>query len=178
MNESYVYIKALHIAAVVCWFAGLFYMVRLFIYHVEADSRPEHERKLLQEQFQLMQKRLWLGITVPSMWAALSLGGHLIAVTKWWNMPWFHVKATLVVLLVLYHLQCGRLRKQLSEGVCKWSSGQLRLFNEGATVLLFAIVFAVVTKDPLMTLKAMLGFMLFAFVLVWLFREKLQGQKK
>lgn len=173
---SFVYIKSLHIIGVVCWFAGLFYIVRLFIYHVEANEKPEAERRVLQDQFAIMQRRLWLGITVPAMWVTLLMGGHLVAVLKAWMMPWFHIKAFCVVLLVLYHLQCGRIRKQLMAGTCQWSSKKLRAFNELATVLLFAIVFAVVTKTPVLVGYGMLGFVVFAIVLMLFFRKRLQGK--
>lgn len=178
MNESFFYIKAMHIAGVVCWFAGLFYIVRLFIYHVEAEEKPEQEKQILQEQFKIMERRLWLGITVPAMWVTLLMGGHLIAVLRQYTMPWFHLKATFVIFLVIYHFVCGKIRKQLLAGTCKWSSKKLRILNEIATVLLFAITFTVVTKSPTMTLKGMVGFAVVALILVLVFRKRLAGQKK
>lgn len=173
---SFYYIKSMHIAGVVCWFAGLFYIVRLFIYHVEANEKPETEKLVLQKQFEVMQRRLWLGITVPAMWVTLLMGGHLVAVLEAWSMPWFHIKALCVVLLVAYHVQCGRIRKQLLLGSCTWSSKKLRVFNEVATVLLFAIVFAVVTKSPMMVGYGMLGFLVFAILLMVFLRKRLQGK--
>lgn len=176
MGESYFYIKALHIASVVCWFAGLFYIVRLFIYHVEANEKEEAEKKVLQDQFNIMMRRLWLGITVPAMVASTLLGAHLVVAMKSYTMPWFHIKATSLVMLLIYHFQCGKIRKQLVAGVCRWTSKQLRIFNEVATVLLFAIIFPAVTKSPTMTLKGMVGFFVVAFVLVLVFRKRLAGK--
>jgi putative membrane protein len=163
---AYLYIKALHLVAVVSWFAGLLYIVRLFIYHAEAASRPEAERKVLEPQFALMERRLWYGITWPAMIAAAGFGLWMMVQIRAWEQPWFQLKAAFLVLLIGYHLYCGKIRKDLSLGRCRLSSGQLRVWNEVATLLLFAIVFTAVLKSPWAAGKGMLGVAAFAAVLV------------
>lgn len=164
--DAYLYIKALHLVAVVSWFAGLLYIVRLFIYHAEAASRPEAERKVLEPQFTLMERRLWYGITWPAMVATAGFGLWMMFRIHAWEQPWFQLKAVLLALLIGYHLYCGKIRKDLAQGRCRLTSGRLRLWNEVATLLLFAIVFTAVLKSPWAAGKGMLGVSAFAAVLV------------
>ncbi len=84
MENFYQYIKPLHVIFIVTWFAGLFYIVRLFIYHTEAETKPEPEKSILQTQYKLMEKRLWYGITWPSMILTLVFGSWLL-----WLNPYF-----------------------------------------------------------------------------------------
>ena len=99
---SLLYLKALHLIGVIVWFAGLFYLGRLFVYHCEADERPEPESRILKAQFELMEKRLYYGITWPGMCITILFG---TAMLMEWGLPiWIHTKIVLVVLLVLYHL--------------------------------------------------------------------------
>ena len=142
---SFLYFKALHIIGVIIWFAGLFYLGRLFVYHREADERPEPERETLKAQFILMEKRLYYGITWPGLCISIFFG--IAMLMEWGLPPWILTKIGLVVLLVLYHLWCGHLRKKLLQGMCCWSGIQFRLFNEIPTLLLVSIVFLVVFKD-------------------------------
>ncbi len=153
--DAYLYIKALHLVAVVSWFAGLLYIVRLFIYHVEAASRPEAERKVLEAQFALMERRLWYGITWPAFIATAACGLWMMIQIRAWEQPWFQVKAVLLVGLIGYHLYCGKIRKDLARGLKPLTSAQLRIWNEVATLLLFAIVFTAVLKNPLAAGKGM-----------------------
>jgi protoporphyrinogen IX oxidase len=159
-KNSMLYWKALHIIFVVTWFAGLFYIVRLFIYHTEAQEKPEVEKSLLSNQFKIMQKRLWYGITYPSFLLTLFLGGRLLY--KGWKVEiaqgiyigyhkesWIHWKLLFVLGLVVYHLLCGKIYKNLQNDKFTLSPMQLRFWNEGATLFLFAIVFLVVLKDAL-----------------------------
>jgi protoporphyrinogen IX oxidase len=147
---AYLFCKALHVVGFVSWFAGLFYIVRLFIYHVEAGARPEPERRVLHEQFTIMERRLWLAITVPAMVLTLGFGGGLawyyLSAVSLRAAPWLAVKLLLVAVLLVYHHVCGRIRKQLAEGRCRWTSPRLRLWNELATLLLVAIVMLAVFK--------------------------------
>ena len=175
--STYLIVKALHIIGVVCWFAGLFYIVRLFIYHVEANDRPPVEAKILTDQFKIMERRLWYGITVPSMWVTTLMGGYLVGVSISWTMPWFHIKALGLFGLFWYHHRCGQLRKELEMNIFSKTSPQLRAFNEIPTVLLFLIVFAVVIKSPIHIAYSMLGFVVFAAILFLFFRKRLQGKK-
>lgn len=153
--SAYPYIKALHLVFVVSWFAGLLYIVRLYIYHVEAAARPEAERRVLESQFAIMERRLWYAITWPAMVLAAVFGTWLMILIRAYGQPWFHLKLGFLVLLIGYHLYCGKIRKDLAAGRCRLTSKQLRVWNEVATLLLFAIVFTAVTKSPAMAGKAM-----------------------
>ena len=146
-QSSYLYIQAIHIIGVVVWFAGLFYIGRLFVYHKEASRRPEPERKILEEQFTIMERRLWYAITWPGLCITMVFGTLMLLYIG--LPPWIHTKLALVALLIVYHLYCGRLQKQLEEGNCRWNARLLRLFNEVPALLLVAIVFNVVLKDLL-----------------------------
>ncbi|HET6991500.1 MAG TPA: CopD family protein, partial [Bacteroidia bacterium] len=154
--ESYVYIKALHIIFMVCWFAALFYMPRLLIYHVEADAKQEPERNILSEQLKIMQRRLWNAIAWPSMILTWVFGLWLIIdnqimfadhlVPNLLTQPWFILKLVFVFLLSLYHLQTHFIFKKQQKDEFKWNSFMLRMWNEVATVFLFAIIFLVIPK--------------------------------
>lgn len=149
---NYLYIKALHIIFVTTWFAGLFYIVRLFIYHIEAMEKPELERDILTRQYALMEGRLWKIITIPSMWLTVSSGLYLAYALNYFTAGWMHVKFTLVLGLIVYHVICGRIVRQLANGIVKYTSHQMRLWNEVATLFLFAIVLIVVLKSMMDTL--------------------------
>ncbi|MBC9811185.1 CopD family protein [Crocinitomicaceae bacterium CZZ-1] len=158
---SFETIKALHIIFMVSWFAGLFYIVRLFIYHTEAQTRPEVERDILSKQFVEMEKKLWWIITTPAMILTVVFGvtmfvypghGYLI------YQPWMHVKLTFVVLLLVYHFTCQKILFNLKNNRFKWTSGGLRIWNEVATLALVAIVFIVITKGAMNWWKGTIGF--------------------
>jgi putative membrane protein len=143
--DAYLWAKALHLVSIVTWFAGLFYLGRLFIYHAEALQKPEPDRSVLLPQFALMERRLWVAITNPAAIATLLTGAWLLYLTGAWKLPWFHAKLVFLILLYAYHGRSGRLRRDLLAGLAP-SVKSLRFWNEGATVLLFAIVFAAVSK--------------------------------
>lgn len=167
MEQYYLYILALHIIFVVCWMAGLFYIVRLFIYHTEANSRPDTERDILQKQFVIMERKLWYIITVPAMVLTVLAGLSMIATRPGLlYAPWLHVKLTFVVFLLVYHFICQRIMKRMEKGIFKLSSTQLRLWNELATILLVAIVFTVVLKSAIDWMYGMAGLVIFAVVLM------------
>ncbi len=147
--EAYIWAKALHLVSVVSLFAGLFYLVRLFVYHVEALEKTEAQRAVLIPQYILMEKRLMSAIVNPALIATTAFGLWLMVLIHAWNQPWFRVKFCLLFLLFFYHGLCSRIRRQLEAGTCKWSSRSLRLWNEAATVLLFTLVFTAVFKRPL-----------------------------
>ena len=128
----YLYIKALHIIFIVTWFAGLFYIVRLFIYNTEAAEKSEPEKSILQQQFGIMIKRLWLGITWPSAVLTLIFGPWMWYI--YGSLPkWLMIKLFFVVLLYAYHFSLHAIYKQQQHGVFKFSSQQLRIWNEVAT---------------------------------------------
>lgn len=161
------YWKALHIIFVVTWFAGLFYIVRLFIYDVEANTKEPQERDILQKQFRLMESRLWYGITWPSAVLAIITGSYLVYITGYYASFWMYLKFGFVILLFLYHLLCHKIYKQLQNSVVKWTSMKLRLWNELATLFLVSIVFIVVLKDALGLLYGMIGLIVVTLVLLF-----------
>ena len=146
----YYWFKAFHIIGVVVWFAGLFYLVRLFIYHVEAEAEPEPASSILKSQYEIMEKRLYRIITTPGMLVTVAMAiGLLVINPDWLKQGWMHAKLGFVVVLLGYHHYCGRLMKQLWRGECKWSSKQLRALNEAPTLLLVVIVMLVIFKKQL-----------------------------
>ena len=161
----YLYIKALHIIFIVTWFAGLFYMPRLFIYNTEAGAKPGTEQKILREQFGVMMKRLWYGITWPSAVLTLVLGltmWSLYAATP----GWLQIKLVFVFFLYLYHISLHIIFRQQAKGIFKYSSQQLRIWNEVATIFLVAIVIIVVVKQNISVVWGIVGLILFAFILM------------
>ena len=158
--------------------AGLFYMVRLFIYHTEAQAKPEPDRTILSKQFEIMESKLWWIIATPSMYLVIAAGISMLCMANWLTQPWMHVKLTFVLGLVIYHFICQHKMKQMRNGVFKWTSTQLRLWNELATILLFAIVFLVVLKSALNWIFGVIGIIAFSVILMMAvkiykrFREK------
>jgi putative membrane protein len=142
------YIKALHIVFVVTWFSGLFYIVRLFVYSAEANKKQEPERSILLKQFGIMQKRLWYGITWPSAILTLILGVWIGILYR--SLPvWLLVKLFFVLGLFIYHVSLHSIFKQQQKEIFRWSSYQLRIWNEVATLFLIAIVMLAVVKQLL-----------------------------
>jgi putative membrane protein len=164
---DYKYILSLHLIFVVCWFAGLFYIVRLFIYTKEAFEKQEPEKSILTKQLLLMQRKLWYIITWPAGILAIIFGSWMLIENPVLLMqPWMWLKLIFVGILLLYHLQCHVIFKQQSADVYKLSSFKLRLFNELATVLLVAIIFLVVVKSSTGLVWGMLGLFMFASLLM------------
>jgi len=163
----YLYAKAIHIIFVVCWMAGLFYMVRLFIYHTEAKSRPSNEYEILHKQFVLMERKLWWVITTPAMYLTILAAAVMMHLNPaWWLQPWLHVKLVFVLGLLVYHFICQRMMFNLAAEKSRWTSTKLRLWNELATLLLFAIVFTVVLKSAINWIYGVVGLVVFAIMLM------------
>lgn len=165
-------LKALHIIFVVSWFAGLFYIVRLFIYHTEAQEKSEIEKEILSKQFVIMEKKLWWIITTPAMFLAVLFGTWMIALNHeyYLSAPWMHVKLGFVGILLIYQFVCQRIMKQLEQGVYNWTSNGLRLWNELATLVLVSVVFIVVLKNELSWWKGTVGFFAVAIGLMILIK--------
>jgi putative membrane protein len=150
--QAYLWFKALHIVGVVVWFAGLFYLVRLFIYHREAEELEEPLKQAFQMQYALMERRLANIITTPGMAVAVAMAIGLLSVQPGWlKEGWMHSKLAIVAVLLAYHAFCYRLMGQLQQGSCRWSAKQLRALNELPTLLLVAAVMLVVFKNQLPT---------------------------
>ena len=179
MENLYRYILSLHIIFIVTWFAGLFYIVRLFIYHTEAELKPEPEKSILQKQYKLMEKRLWFGITWPSMILTVVFGGWMVYL----NMgilqnAYFILKLCFVGGLILYHIQCHVIWKQLKNDIIKYTSFKLRLWNEVATVFLVAIVFLIILKSNTGFIWGMLGLIIFSSTLILAIQIYKKSRKK
>ncbi len=163
----YLYAKAIHIIFVVCWMAGLFYMVRLFIYHTEAKRKSPQEYQVLHGQFMEMERRLWWIIATPSMYLTVLAGLVMLHVAPaLLKAGWMHVKLAFVLGLIAYHFVCQRIMFRLRDGRSRWTSTRLRLWNELATVLLFAIVFAVVLKSAIDWVYGVVGLSVLGIVLM------------
>src|SRR5690606_1871805 len=163
----YRYVLATHIVFVVSWMAGLFYIVRLFIYHTEANDRPVAEKDVLQSQFQLMESRLMNIITTPAMLLSTIAGVYMLYLNPGLlNTDWMWVKIVFVIGLVLYHLFCLRIIKQLKRNQFLMSGTQLRFLNELATIFLVAIVFTVILKSAIDWIYGLIGIVLFSVVIM------------
>lgn len=165
--EYYNYIKALHLIFVITWFAGLFYIPRLFVYQIESSQKPSPEKEILGKQLKLMAKRLWLIITWPSAILATLFATILLLLQPiWLQQPWMHLKLGFVALLFCYHFKCHQLFKQLQNDVVKWSSNRMRLFNEGSTLILFSVIFIVMLRNTLNWIFGVVGLILLMLVLM------------
>jgi len=154
----FLYLKAVHIIFIVTWFAGLFYIPRLFIYITEAHSKAEPEKSIVTKQLMLMTTRLWYGITWPSAIITLGMGTALIVDQPMWlEQGYMLLKLSLVVFLYGYHFSLQHVFALLKKGVAKYSSQQLRLWNEVATLFLISIVFLIVLKDSLSMVWGIVG---------------------
>ena len=155
---TFLYLKAVHIIFIVTWFAGLFYMPRIFVYIVEAHGKPEPEKSILLKQLKMMASRLWFAITWPSAIITFGIGTSLIiSQPEWLQHGFMHIKLTLVFLLYLYHFSIHVIFRQLNSDVVKYSSQRLRFWNEIATLFLISIVFIIVLKSALSMVWGLIG---------------------
>jgi len=163
----YYYLKAIHVIFVVSWMAGLFYAVRLFIYHTEAQEKPEPARNILTTEYERIERKLWNIIATPAMVLTLIAGIAMVFVAPaLLQQNWLMVKLGFVIGLVIYHFICQRIMQNMRRGRYKWSSFQLRLWNEVATILLFAIVFLAVLKNAVDWIYGLLGLVAFAIIIM------------
>ena len=140
------WIKAFHIISVVTWFAGLFYLPRLFVYHAMSGDAISNDK------FKVMERKLYYGITTPSAIVAVGLGIWLV-VGYWWaaflngtGMGWLHVKIVLVAILIAYHLLCGKFLKDFKQDRNRHSHKFYRWFNEFPVLILIAATILVEVK--------------------------------
>ncbi len=136
------YVKAFHIVAVVAWFAALFYLPRLFVYHAQTHDEISLER------FKIMERRLYYGIMWPAALVTTLLGIGLISydLSYYLKAGWMHAKLSLVFCVWIYHLFCGHYLKRFAANKSLKSSLFFRVFNEAPTLLLVGIVLLVVVK--------------------------------
>ncbi len=164
---EYLYIKSLHLIFVITWFAGLFYIPRLFIYHIEAQEKPQPDKDILSKQLKIMTRRLWYIITWPSAVLATIFAIWLLILNPaWLSQAWLHVKLVFVLLLFIYHGKTHQIFKQQQQGIFKWSSNQMRIFNEGATLILFSVVFLVILKNAFNWIFGVIGIFVLALLLM------------
>lgn len=160
-------IKALHVIFVITWFAGLFYIVRLFVYQAEAKEKPQNEREVLTPQFKIMAKRLWYGITWPSMILATTFGVWMLVDTPAMiYVDYMQIKFGFVGGLIIYHLMCHVYFKKLQDDTNTKTGNFYRIWNELATLFLVAIIFIIIMKSAMNWIYATLGFVLFAILLM------------
>jgi putative membrane protein len=168
--DYYNYLKSLHLIFVITWFAGLFYIVRLFVYQIEANDKPLPEKEILQKQYKIMTYRLWYIITWPSAVLASVFAFWMLFFTdlgkSWLLMPWMHVKLGFVFALYLYHYKCHSIFKELQNDEVKYTTTFMRLWNEGATIILFAVVFLVILKNAVNWIYGVLGIFLFSILIM------------
>lgn len=173
---AYLWFKAFHLIGVVVWFAGLFYLVRLFVYHAEASEKPEPAQSILKEQYEIMEKRLYHIITTPGMIVTVAMAIALISTEpEILKSGWLHIKLGFVVLLIGYHHYCKRLMKKLAAGECQWTGQQFRALNEAPTVLLVVIVLLAVFKGTLplnLTTFGILGMIVAMAAAIQLYAKK------
>lgn len=178
------YVKALHIIFIVTWFAGMFYIPRLFIYNREAQERPEAERRILTEQFGIMMRRLWYGITWPSAILTLIFGPWLLFGMGYASyllddsLRWLLIKLFFVTGLYGYHFSLHHIFKQQSAGIFRYTSQQLRIWNEVATIFLVAVVLLVVVKQGISLLWGLGALVAFIVLLMSAIRVYKQLRKK
>lgn len=147
---TYYWFKAFHLIGIVVWFAGLFYLVRLFVYHAEANLEPEPAQTILKNQYEIMEKRLYSIITTPGMIVTVVCAIGLISTEpEVLKQPWLHIKLAVVLLLIGYHHYCKRIMKKLASGECEWTGQQFRALNEVPTIMLVLIVLLAVFKNSL-----------------------------
>lgn len=179
---AYSWFKAFHIVGFVVWFAGLFYLVRLFIYHVEANQEPEPASSILKNQYQIMEKRLYNIITTPGMLLTVAMAIGLVSTEREvLKEGWLHIKLLFVAFLLAYHHYCGRLIKQLAADKCGWSGQQLRALNEAPTVVLVIIVLLAVFKNNLptdITAWGIFGLIIFMAATIQLYAKKRRLDKE
>jgi len=146
--EAYLWFKSLHIIGVIVWFSGLFYLVRLFIYHEESRSMEDKLKIAFNNQYTLMEKRLANIITTPGMILALSMAICMVIMQpSWLSEKWLQIKISFVLGLVIYHYYCYKIMNSLQNGTSNISAKNLRLLNELPTLLLFIIVLLVIFKN-------------------------------
>ena len=175
MDLYYNYFKALHIFFVVAWFAGLFYVPRLFIYHIEASKKASPEKEILTKQLKIMTRRLWYIISWPSAILTILFGVlMLIIIPSWVLQKWMIVKLSFVALLIIYHFKTHVFFKQLQRDQIKKTSFFMRIWNEAPTLLLFIIILLATFKEGMTLFSGVISFIsliIFLFIGIKLYQK-------
>jgi len=174
-SEAYLWFKSLHIIGVIVWFSGLFYLVRLFIYHEESKNMDNELKIAFNKQYTLMEKRLANIITTPGMILALSMAICMVIMQpSWLSEKWLQIKISFVLGLVIYHSYCYKIMYSLQNGTSTISAKNLRLLNELPTLLLFIIVLLVIFKNNFPTSVAtwsVVGLIIFMLASIQLYAK-------
>ncbi len=174
-------LKALHVIGFVAWFAGLFYLVRLFVYHAESLSRTSPEREILASQYGLMEQKLFNVITRPAMIITFLAGiGMLMINPDYMQETWLQIKLTLVIFLGAYTDWCKTVIKKLAKGTLPLSSSKFRLANEVPTIFLVTIVLLAVFRNRLSILALVgiiAGLILFLGLFFYLYNKARQKKE-
>ncbi len=164
---EYLHVKAIHIIFVTSWFAGLFYLPRLLVYHREAHDKPLPDSEILKKAMQQFEKLLYNAIMMPAMILALASGSYMVYLNDTLlSENWLLLKLLFVSFVIVYHFLCKKIMQEFKGNIFRFTSFQLRLWNEVATILLFAIVFIVVLKNTIDWLWGVLGLIIFAFTIM------------
>lgn len=179
---AYYWFKTFHLIGIVVWFAGLFYLVRLFVYHAEASQEPEPAQTILTKQYEIMEKRLYHIITMPGMVVTVAMAiGLLTTEPEVLREGWLHIKLAFVAALLIYHFYCGRIMRKLAAGECKWTGQQFRALNELPTIFLVLIVLLAVFKNNLptdITAWGILGLIVVMAATIQLYAKKRKRDKE
>ncbi len=174
---AYFWFKAFHLVGIVSWFAGMFYLPRLFVYHAEASEQPEPAQSILKGQYQIMEARLYRIIMTPALILTVAMGSSLIATDpSITHSLWLQVKLVCVAILMGYHHLCGRIMKQLAIGECTLTGQQFRWFNEFPTVFFVIVVMLAVFKNNFPTSAA--SWSIFAMVVAMAAFIQLYARKR
>lgn len=163
----YLYLKALHIIFIVCYFAGLFYIVRLFVYYCEANQKTEIQRTILQDQYRIMSSRLWYIITVPAGILALIFGVLMFVYNPaLLKLDWIHMKLVFIVVLLVYHFKTQQFVNNIKNKCLTKTPIYFRFYNEGATLILFSVIFLVILKNAFNWIYGLIGLFSLALLLM------------
>jgi len=176
LTAIYVF-KIVHIIGFVAWFAGLFYLVRMFVYHTEAYDYEEPKKGILSTQYNIMQRRVYSIICNPAMMITWTFGLLMIYSYgyEWFKVNyWLHIKIVLLILMTVYHLYCKSLIKKLETGKTSFSSTKFRLFNEVPTLFLIVITSIAVFKNatnPLILGASIIGVIVLLVVMTKVYKK-------
>lgn len=174
LNQLLPLIKSLHIVGAVGWFGGLFYLVRIFVYHKEALSLPSPDREILIKQYRIMEDRVYRIICKQGMYITWVFGILMIFLygMDWMAANgWLHVKLLLVVLLTGYQHYCKGIIRKLADDTATYSSFGFRLLNEVPSILLLMIVLLAVYRNTIDYPKAILGIAIFGLLIYLIARR-------
>ena len=175
--------KLIHIIGFVAWFAGLFYLVRMFVYHTEAYDEDEPKKEILRTQYSLMEWRVYSIICNPAMMITWTFGLLMIYMYgyDWFAIShWLHIKIVILILMTVYHLYCKSLIRKLENNKTGFSSTQFRLFNEVPTLFLIIITSIAVFKNatnPVILIASIAGIAVLLVVMTKLYKKIRESKK-